>query len=74
MSESSLHAALLALPPAKRLDIIGFLTESLENTPDALPLTAEQRAELDRRGREMREDPQLGSTWEQVKSRHWPKG
>ena len=73
MPDPSLTAAVLALPPAERLELIGILTDSLENTAEVIPLTEGQRRDLDRRLREMDADPELGFTWEQVKSRVWPK-
>jgi putative addiction module component (TIGR02574 family) len=73
MSDPSLTEAVLSLPPADRLELIGILTDSLENNPESVPLTDAQRQDLDRRRLEMEKDPSLGSTWEQVKSRVWPK-
>ena len=73
MVAKSVLADILALPAAERLELIGIITESLENDLESVPLTDAQQQDLDRRGREMRDDPNLGSTWEQVKSRVWPK-
>ena len=47
-----------ALSPAQRLELIELLWDSLASTPEAIPFTEEQRAELDRRLDELdREGP-----------------
>jgi putative addiction module component (TIGR02574 family) len=38
-------------------------------TPDDIPITPEQIAEVDKRLEEYRKNPDLGTTWEQVKAR-----
>lgn len=38
-----------ALSPAQRLELIELLWDSLASTPEAIPFTDAQRAELDRR-------------------------
>ena len=72
MTETLLADA-LALSPEDRLELMHRLWESLRKDEYAFPLTDEQRAELDRRSAEMDADPQLGSPWEDVKARLWPK-
>jgi putative addiction module component (TIGR02574 family) len=73
MVTKSLLAEALALAPAERLELLERLWESLQSDPAATPLTDEQRRELDRRDAEMDANPHLGSTWEDVKARVWPK-
>ncbi len=60
---------LLKLPPAERVEIALALWESLEDSEvDALlPLTEDQKAELDRRLAEHERDPDSGIPWEQVR-------
>jgi putative addiction module component (TIGR02574 family) len=60
---------LLKLPPAERVKIALALWDSLEDTEvDALlPLTDEQKAELDRRLAEHESDPSSAIPWEQVR-------
>jgi putative addiction module component (TIGR02574 family) len=60
---------LLKLPPAQRVEIALALWDSLEDTElDALvPLTDEQKAELDRRLAEHEQDPGSAIPWEQVR-------
>ena len=73
MVTKSLLADALALPPGDRIELIDRLWESLRSDPTAFPLTDRQRDNLDRRSVEMDADPKLGSTWEEVKARVWPK-
>jgi putative addiction module component (TIGR02574 family) len=60
---------LLKLPPAERVEIALALWDSLEDGEvDALlPLTEEQKAELDRRLAEHQRDPGSAIPWEQVR-------
>jgi putative addiction module component (TIGR02574 family) len=60
---------LLKLPPAQRVEIALALWDSLEDTElDALvPLTEEQKAELDRRLAEHAQNPTSAIPWEQVR-------
>jgi putative addiction module component (TIGR02574 family) len=73
MAAESLLDKALALPSRERLELVGRLWESLQMDPEAFPLTEEQRQTLDRREQEMEKDPQLGSSWQDVKARVWPK-
>ena len=57
------------LAPGERLELIGALWESLRRTPEDVPITPAQAAELDRRLDELdRGDAGLVS-WEDVKLR-----
>jgi putative addiction module component (TIGR02574 family) len=60
---------LLKLPPAERVEIALALWDSLEDTEvDALlPLTEDQKAELDRRLAEHERDPGSAVPWERVR-------
>jgi putative addiction module component (TIGR02574 family) len=58
----------LALPPGDRLDLVRRLWDSIREDAVHLPLTEEQKEELDRRYDEFLEDPQEGSTWEEVEA------
>jgi putative addiction module component (TIGR02574 family) len=69
MVAKSLITDMLALPAADRLEIMERLWESLHNEPDALPLTDEQRQELDRRIQDMEENPLDESSWEEAEAR-----
>jgi len=60
---------LLKLPPAERVEIALALWDSLEDSQlDALmPVTDEQKAEVDRRLAEHERDPASAIPWEQVR-------
>ena len=54
------------LSPEEKLRLLEELWESLSATPDAVPLTATQRQELDRRLDEIERDGPNGIPWDQV--------
>ena len=58
-----------SLKPGERLRLIEELWESLSATPEQVPLTDAQRAELDRRLDEVDRDGPTGIPWEEVYSR-----
>lgn len=55
-----------ALSPDQRLQLIELLWDSLSPTPDAIPFTNEQRAELDRRLDDLDREGPFGIPAEQV--------
>ncbi len=60
---------LLRLPPDQRLELAMALWDSIEEAPEAataFPLTAELRAELDRRVAEHQADPASAISWENI--------
>jgi putative addiction module component (TIGR02574 family) len=54
------------LPPEERLNLLERLWESLSDTPDAVPVTHAQRAELDRRLDELDTEGPVGIPWNDV--------
>jgi putative addiction module component (TIGR02574 family) len=60
------HDELVRLTPPERLALISQLWDSLED--DHLPLTAAQRAELDRRLASLDQDRREGITWATLKA------
>lgn len=60
----------LKLPPPERLRIADALYDSVEQDPHALPLTDAQKKELESRLEDYRNNPDGGSSWEQVKARY----
>jgi len=60
------HDELVRLTPPERLTLISQLWDSLED--DQLPLTAAQRAELDRRLETLDQDRREGTTWAALKA------
>jgi putative addiction module component (TIGR02574 family) len=57
------------LTPAERLQLVEELWESLCDTPDVVPLTDAQRAELDRRLDELEKEEPTGIPWDEVVER-----
>lgn len=58
-----------SLPVEKRIELVEEIWDSIaEDTADALPLTAEQKAELDRRYAEHLANPETSIPWEVVQT------
>ena len=58
-----------ALSPTQRLELIELLWDSLSSTPEAIPFTDDQRAELDRRINELDREGPVGIPAEEVLDR-----
>ncbi len=58
-----------SLTPAQRILLVEDLWDSLARDPSQVPVTDEQRAELDCRLAACEADPTAGSTWDEVKQR-----
>jgi len=63
------HFDFSQLTPAERLQLAQDLWDSVDDAVgvDVLPLTEEQRAELDRRLADLEANPEDGIPWEQAK-------
>jgi putative addiction module component (TIGR02574 family) len=72
MSKPELDIA--ALTPEERLSLLEQLWDSLAATPEAIPLTEAQRAELDRRLDDLEREGPVGIPWEEVLSRIRSRG
>jgi putative addiction module component (TIGR02574 family) len=60
---------------AERLQLVEDIWDSIaEESPDAVPLTEAQRAELDRREAEHQRDPAAAVPWEQVRAELFRRG
>jgi putative addiction module component (TIGR02574 family) len=55
-----------ALTPEERLSLLEEIWDSLAKTPAAIPLTKDQRDELDRRLDELEREGPVGIPWEEV--------
>ncbi|HEX7152969.1 MAG TPA: addiction module protein [Thermoanaerobaculia bacterium] len=55
------------LPAAERVEIAQQIWESVFDHPEAVPLTAAQKAELERRWRAFEQNPEEGESWDEVK-------
>jgi putative addiction module component (TIGR02574 family) len=62
------------LTPEERLSLLDELWDSLVATPDAVPLTDAQRAELDRRLDELDAEGPVGIPWDEVLDRIRSRG
>jgi putative addiction module component (TIGR02574 family) len=62
------------LTPEERLSLLEELWDSLVATPDAVPLTDAQRAELDRRLDELDAEGPVGIPWDEVLDRIRSRG
>jgi len=58
----------LKLPVDERLELVESIWNSIAEFPDSLELTAEQKAELDRRLDEYEADPTSGISWSDLKA------
>jgi putative addiction module component (TIGR02574 family) len=63
---SALPEELLNLSVEDRLQLLDQLWESIRQQPDSLPLTDEQRSELDRRLEEHQRHPEAAQPWPAV--------
>jgi putative addiction module component (TIGR02574 family) len=61
----------LQLPVPERIRIVEAIWDSIADTPAAVELTDEQKAELDRRLDDFEKDHDSGSTWAEVRERVW---
>lgn len=59
---------LLDLPLAERVELAQALWDSVAANPENMPLTEEQRQELDRRLEAYEQDPASGASWDSIKS------
>jgi putative addiction module component (TIGR02574 family) len=55
-----------SLSPEERLNLLEELWDSLASTPNAVPLTSAQRAELDRRLDDLDAEGPVGIPWDEV--------
>ena len=60
---------ILKLGVKERLELIEEIWDSIEAHPEAIPLTAAQRKEMDRRKRVHRRDPSKAKPWPEIHNR-----
>ena len=58
---------ILELSVTEKLRIVEEIWDSIVKNPDTLSITGEERAELDKRLQEYRENPTEGIEWNQLK-------
>jgi len=61
----------LQLPVSERIRIVEAIWDSIADSPEAVELTVEQKAELDRRLESLEKSPDVGSPWSEVRERIW---
>jgi putative addiction module component (TIGR02574 family) len=59
----------LGMSVPDRIKLAQDIWDSIADDPQALPLTREQKRELDRRLRAMKKNPEDHVSWEQVKAK-----
>ena len=62
-------AEILELPVAERIRLGELIWDSIAAVPEAVPVSEELKAELDRRLAEFEANPEGGSPWEEVRER-----
>jgi putative addiction module component (TIGR02574 family) len=62
-------AQILELPVAERIRLVELIWESVAAVPEAVPVSDELKAELDRRLSDFEANPEAGSPWEEVRER-----
>ena len=60
---------ILELPVAERIRLVELIWDSIAAVPEAVPVSDELKAELDRRLAEFEANPEAGSPWEEVRER-----
>ena len=61
----------LQLPVPERIRIVEAIWDSIADAPEALELSDEQKAELDRRLEDFEKSPDVGAPWAEVRDRIW---
>ena len=60
---------ILELPVTERLRLVELIWDSIAAVPEAVPVSDELKAELDRRLKEFETNPEAGLPWEEVRER-----
>jgi putative addiction module component (TIGR02574 family) len=60
---------ILSLSVPERIQLVEDIWDSIAELPEEVPLTEEQKAELDRRLDAYHQDPTGGTPWEEVRER-----
>lgn len=68
MANHDLISDILRLSVAERIQLVEDIWDSIAAEPDALVLSAEDRAELDRRLADQEVNPGVGRSWGEVKA------
>ena len=60
---------ILELPVTERIRLVEQIWDSIAAVPEAVPVSEELKAELDRRLMEFEANPEGGSPWEEIRER-----
>ena len=69
MSKNVTLADVLRLSVAERIQLVEDIWDSIAEVPEMVPLTEEQKAELDRRLDAYHQNPDAGAPWGVVRER-----
>lgn len=72
MTKAKIQEQALSLPVEDRVELADELWASIQREQDKLPLWPWQAEILEERLRMLDEDPEAGSTWDEVKKELWP--
>jgi putative addiction module component (TIGR02574 family) len=61
--------SIFELSPSEKLQLVEDLWDDLASTPEAIPVQAWQKEELERRKANLLNNPALGLTWEEIERR-----
>jgi putative addiction module component (TIGR02574 family) len=67
--KSNLLSEILNLSVAERIQLVEDVWDSIAAEPEELPLTEEERQEMDRRLADVEANPGMGQPWAEVKAR-----
>ncbi|HEU0201973.1 MAG TPA: addiction module protein [Burkholderiaceae bacterium] len=62
-------AEILELPVADRIRLVELIWDSTATVPEAVPVSDELKAELERRLAEFEADPEVEQPWDEVRKR-----
>lgn len=62
-------AEILELPIAERMRLVEIIWDSITAVPEAVPVSDDLKADLDRRLAEFEADPEAGLPWNEVRER-----
>jgi putative addiction module component (TIGR02574 family) len=68
-TQSSQLSEILQLSVAERIQLVEDIWDSIVQIPEAVPITDEQKAELDRRLESYRANPTEGISWNELKEK-----
>ena len=68
--EYNLHEEIEKLSVAERIELVGEIWDSIAHENEAFELTDAQKETLNRRAREIEENPSIGIPWDEIKAKY----